>query len=638
MEILFNNKNIYKYFDDNLSKENNKIDSLEDFITNERRYQLISKRKKFIHNYRIKQRIKFILEKNNNNSKSIINNSDKFLTINEIVKEQDPISRIILLKQYIQNKPLIIDKIFLKNNLNILKSFFFDFKKILNDHNINNLNNKIIVYRYILYCCIYLLYEPELNPLISEFDYEFLSDLNNFFNYYLNIENNCIIKENIFKLHLYILILLNNLIRIHPDVELLKAIFDLKKIIFFIYNKYFYFTKNNDFDINNIKIENDNNNLINLNECGDISELFVLTFLKLIENCILSLYLNDNDKKELIDIIINLIYYNYSFEHIQLLIYSLETLVNANHGFLLLDNYKYNNFLLSALEQITISYNNNDTNNHNNLYLEKNKYIFELYLQQLLFYLSIDTNIIKSNINLNLYLKEKIIIFFKNYYYQFYKNITTNYKKEINKDELKLIVKITKIFNVYFDLINSLDIISITLEQKNNFKLVLSSNFSKRDNMELSLFEVLINLFSFFIGTDVKEYKKLCYLIINIFINIYPLKNIKYKNDIEYIKGTKLFLIEKCSLHIKIFPYLNYENDDYSFLIKDILELINGVLFFCQQFDNYEKEKMILKKIKKDICDYNILEEIEKIENNLVNTDIYCYSKQIIDNYFSDEK
>ena len=47
---------------------------------------------------------------------------------------------------------------------------------------------------------------------------------------------------------------------------------------------------------------------------------------------------------------------------------------------------------------------------------------------------------------------------------------------------------------------------------------------------------------------------------------------------------------------------------------------------------------MILKNIKKDICDYNILEEIEKIENNLVNTDIYCYSKQIIDNYFSDEK
>ena len=638
MELLFNNnKNIYNYFDYNLSKDDNRMDSLEDFITNERRDQLISKRKKFIHNYRIKQRLTFILEKNNNNSKTIINNCDKYLTINEIGKEPDPISRIILLKQYIQNKPFIIDQIFLKNNLNILKSFFSDFKKILNDYNINNLNNKIIVNRYILYCCIYLLYEPELNPLISEFDYEFLTDLNNFFNHYLNIDNNCIIKDDIFKLHLYILILLNNLIRIYPDIELLKVVFDIKNIIFLIYNKYFYFIKNNNIYNNNIKIEGENNNLINLNECDNISALFFLTFLKLIENCILSLYLNDTDKKELIDIILNLIYYNYSYNHIQLLIYSLETLVNVNHGYLLLDNYKYNDFLLSALEQIIIIFNNNDSNN-NNLYLEKNKYIFELYLQQLLFYLSIDNNNIKSNINLNLYLKEKIIIFFKNYYYKFYKDITTNYKKEINIYELKIIVKITKIFNVYFDLINSLDITSITLENKNNFKLILSSNFSIRDCKELSLFEILINIFCLFIGSDVKEYKKMCYLIINIFINIYPIKNIEYKKDIQYIKGTQLFLIEKCFLHIKIFPYLNYENDNYSFLIKDIIELINGVLFFCQQFDYYEKEKMILKKIKKDIYDYNILEEIEKIENNLVNTDIYCYSKQIIDNYFNDEK
>ena len=122
--------------------------------------------------------------------------------------------------------------------------------------------------------------EPELNPLINEFDYEFFSNINTFCFYYLNINNNDLIIEDIINLHSYIMLLLNNLIRIHPDVELLKAIFDLKKIIFFIYNKYFYFTKNNDFGTNNIKIENDNNNLINLNECGDISELFVLTFLK----------------------------------------------------------------------------------------------------------------------------------------------------------------------------------------------------------------------------------------------------------------------------------------------------------------------------------------------------------------------
>ena len=76
-------------------------------------------------------------------------------------------------------------------------------------------------------------------------------------------------------------------------------------------------------------------------------------------------------------------------------------------------------------------------------------------------------------------------------------------------------------------------------------------------------------------------------MIIIIFNNIYPLKNIDYKNDITYIKGIQIFLIENYSLHIKLFKFLNMEK--YSFIVENLLELINRILFFCEQIDIHEK-------------------------------------------------
>ena len=630
----YNDKIMHKYNNIDLIESNDNCeDSMEDLIMKERREQLISKRKKFIQTYRNKQRLSSLIEEKNNNDDNKINNINlNSITMEDIEKEPDPISRIILLKSFFQNNSSNFDIEFINNHLNLFKTLLSDFKKTLFDYSNPNINNRIIINKYILYNFIYILFEPESNPLITEFDFEFLSNLNTFSNFYFNIETIFNKKENIIMLHLNIILLLNNIIRIYPDVELIKATIDIKKIVFGIYNKYFYFLSNinNNNLANNINDNNDNN-YINLNEC-DNAELFVLAYLKLIENCIISLYLNDNDKKELIEIITKFIYYNFSFNEIKLLIYSLESLANTNHTYLLLDNDIYNNFLLYAIEQIIANNNNNIKNEE--FHLTKIKLFFELYLQQVLFCINYK-NIIKSNIDLNSFLKENIITFFKNYYIQFYYYLNSENKKNINTQKLKIIIKITKIFIFYFDLINETNISLISIEQFNNFKNILCTYFISKNNNGISLFDALINTFLYFIKLENKISQKICNLIINIFNSIYPSKDIDYKNNYSYIKNFQLFLLEKYSLHIQIFPFLNLEK--FPNLVLGMISLVNNILFFCEQLDNYEKENCYLGKIKKHLYDLNVFDEIENIESNFVNEDVNFFSHFIIEQYLNKE-
>ena len=630
----YNDKIMHKYNNIDLIESNDNCeDSMEDLIMKERREQLISKRKKFIQTYRNKQRLSSLIEEKNNNDDNKINNINlNSITMEDIEKEPDPISRIILLKSFFQNNSSNFDIEFINNHLNLFKTLLSDFKKTLFDYSNPNINNRIIINKYILYNFIYILFEPESNPLITEFDFEFLSNLNTFSNFYFNIETIFNKKENIIMLHLNIILLLNNIIRIYPDVELIKATIDIKKIVFGIYNKYFYFLSNinNNNLANNINDNNDNN-YINLNECNN-AELFVLAYLKLIENCIISLYLNDNDKKELIEIITKFIYYNFSFNEIKLLIYSLESLANTNHTYLLLDNDIYNNFLLYAIEQIIANNNNNIKNEE--FHLTKIKLFFELYLQQVLFCINYK-NIIKSNIDLNSFLKENIITFFKNYYIQFYYYLNSENKKNINTQKLKIIIKITKIFIFYFDLINETNISLISIEQFNNFKNILCTYFISKNNNCISLFDALINTFLYFIKLENKISQKICNLIINIFNSIYPSKDIDYKNNYSYIKNFQLFLLEKYSLHIQIFPFLNLEK--FPNLVLGMISLVNNILFFCEQLDNYEKENCYLGKIKKHLYDLNVFDEIENIESNFVNEDVNFFSHFIIEQYLNKE-
>ena len=630
----YNDRIKHKYNNIDLIESNDNCeDSMEDLIMKERREQLISKRKKFIQTYRNKQRLSSLIEEKNNNDDNKINNINlNSITMEDIEKDPDPISRIILLKSFFQNNSSNFDIEFINNHLNLFKTLLSDFKKTLFDYSNPNINNRIIINKYILYNFIYILFEPESNPLITEFDFEFLSNLNTFSNFYFNIETIFNKKENIIMLHLNIILLLNNIIRIYPDVELIKATIDIKKIVFGIYNKYFYFLSNinNNNLANNINDNNDNN-YINLNECNN-AELFVLAYLKLIENCIISLYLNDNDKKELIEIITKFIYYNFSFNEIKLLIYSLESLANTNHTYLLLDNDIYNNFLLYAIEQIIANNNNNIKNEE--FHLTKIKLFFELYLQQVLFCINYK-NIIKSNIDLNSFLKENIITFFKNYYIQFYYYLNSENKKNLNTQKLKIIIKITKIFIFYFDLINETNISLISIEQFNNFKNILCTYFISKNNNGISLFDALINTFLYFIKLENKISQKICNLIINIFNSIYPSKDIDYKNNYLYIKNFQLFLLEKYSLHIQIFPFLNLEK--FPNLVLGMISLVNNILFFCEQLDNYEKENCYLGKIKKHLYDLNVFDEIENIESNFVNEDVNFFSHFIIEQYLNKE-
>ena len=143
----YNDKIKHKYNNIDLIESNDNCeDSMEDLIMKERREQLISKRKKFIQTYRNKQRLSSLIEEKNNNDDNKINNINlNSITMEDIEKEPDPISRIILLKSFFQNNSSNFDIEFINNHLNLFKTLLSDFKKTLFDYSNPNINNRIII-------------------------------------------------------------------------------------------------------------------------------------------------------------------------------------------------------------------------------------------------------------------------------------------------------------------------------------------------------------------------------------------------------------------------------------------------------------------------------------------------------------
>ena len=461
---------------------------------------------------------------------------------------------------------------------------------------------------------------------MDEFNYDFLSNINTFCFHYLYNDNLINLGEKLDIFRTYILLLLNNLIRIHPDVESIKNFIDLRKCIILFYKKYFYFISKNQINDNNII-----NAYIDLNQ-NNKYEFFILTYLKLIENCILFLHLKNDEIKELIGIMLSLIYYYYINNDFKLLIYSLETLVNTKKVYLLLENKSYNNFLIEIINKIIFSFNYNDKNEQQ---LIKIKIFFKLYLEQLIYCLDFK-NVINPDINFILYLKEEIIIFFKKLYFQFNQILSTKKIQEININELKIIIKATKIFIAYFKIRNEKNFELITIEQMNHFQNILCSNFISKNNEGFSLYDILINIFTYLVESQEKYSLKICNLIIIIFNNIYSLVNLDYKNDFSYIKHFQLFLIENYSVPIKLFRYLNLKK--YGFLIENMIELVNKILFFCEQIDLNEKNsKSLFEKIKKELFDLNVFEEIENIECDIDVNDIKFLVQQIRNNFLIKE-
>jgi len=603
---------------------------------------LISKRKEFIQNYRKKQRLLTLIESNPKNN---INNTKDYkeISIESIKQDPDPISRIILLKNYIYSNQSAINIYFVNGNINIIREWFKDYKKYLFNYQNKNLSKQIVVNRAIIYNILSLLFEPETNPIMDEIDYEFLFNINNFSFYYFNLacsKDN--LSENIL-LYLYILFLLNNLIVIHPDVELIKATIDIKNIINLIFNKFFSFKENKNIlfyqksQIKNLSNESENDNNLKFN---NKYELFEFTFLKLIENCINYLHLNDNDIKELLSFLLSIIYYNYKNNKIKLLIYSLESLTRVKRSYLLLQNDYYNNFLLTTLSEF---FHNNSINNNNKyLLFIKNKLILELYLQRILIFLdSYNSDEKIMNKNIDLFLNEEIITLFKKYLYAFYNEVifNKNNKRGITIPEIKITVKIIKIFCLYFDLIsinndsnNNSNIIYLNIKNK-IAKFLCSIFILKNEEIPISLCEIILNIFTYFITLNEKNSKKICALVIDLFNNIYTSKNINlYKDDLYFMELQRILINDKINIHRVLLPYLNL--DKYPFLIENILEFVNKTLFFCEQYDNYQKSKTCLfEKINKEYIDLNVFEEIENIECNSINSNFKIISENILDNF-----
>jgi hypothetical protein len=340
---------------------------------------------------------------------------------------------------------------------------------------------------------------------------------------------------------------------------------------------------------------------------------------------------------ELLTFLLSLIYYNYKNNKIKLLIYSLESLTRVRRSYLLLQNDYYNNFLLSTLNEF---FHNSNINNNNVLFL-KNKLILELYLQRILLFLDSYNNDEKiMNKNIDLFLNEDIITLFEKYLYTFYGVIfNKNNKKEITIPEIKIIVKIIKIFCLYFDLIsvnndsnNNSNMIYLNIKNK-IAKFLCSILILKNGELPISLCDIILNIFTYFIKINEKNSKKICNLVIDLFNNIYTLKNINlYKDDYYFIELQRILINDKINIHRVLLPFLNF--DKYPFLIENMLEFVNKTLFFCEQYDISQKSKACLfEKINKEYIDLNVFEEIENIECNSINLNIKIISENILDNF-----
>ena len=561
------------------------------FMIKDHREKLISKRKEFIKNYRKKQRLLSQLESSKKKEKNNINMNK--ISIEYIKNLEDPVSRIIYLRNYFFSDNSIIDINFIKNNFIFLKDCFKNYNKYLFDYENKNISAQIKLNKYIIYSILLLLFEPESNPIINEIDFEFMSNINNFCFFYLKLNDN-IIKENI-TFYLYILFLLNNLVSIYPDEELMKACINFKSIIKLYIDIFFPFSKTN----------NNNDNIYEL----DLFDLLEFSFLKLMENCINKMNLYDRDLEELYENILSLIYYNFYNNEQKLLIYGLECLTRVNNSYeFLMENISYNKFLLTAVDEIIINFKNN-SNINNEFFLIKAKLILELYLRKLYYFLNDNNENEIITDNANLFLKEDFFLFFKNCLYYF--SSFEDQNKQINQYELKIIIKLLKIIDLIFKILVKNIYSKIDDKFIKSIEKIFCSYFINEINS--SLYNIIMNIFFYFVKSEDKSSNKICNLIIKIFNSIYPLKELNLTKSDSDLLQLQLNLIERINIHRKILIYLNLEN--YPFLSKNLLDLANKILVFTEQYDIHSNNKnCILDRIKKDLKELNVFYEIENIE------------------------
>ena len=252
-------------------------------------------------------------------------------------------------------------------------------------------------------------------------------------------------------------------------------------------------------------------------------------------------------------------------------------------------------------------------------------------------------------INIDLVFKEDLIIFFKNYLYYFYTNYIisnkNNNNKQITTTELKIIIKLIKIFCLYFNILYTNNNInnSIYSAIKNKIENILYSLFIINNKENASLYEILINIFLYFVNSEEHNSNKICKLIMDLFNYIFTQTTIELNNNSfndnlsdNHIFEIKKFLIESKNIHRTILPYLDEEN--YPFLLEEMLNFIKNILFFCEEWDKYENGKNnIFEKIRKDLIYLDVLNEIENIECDSEYSNLKSLAEFINNNFFSIE-
>ena len=146
----------------------------------------------------------------------------------------------------------------------------------------------------------------------------------------------------------------------------------------------------------------------------------------------------------------------------------------------------------------------------------------------------------------------------------------------------------------------------------------------------------------YFIDSEDHNCIKICKLIIDLFNYIFTQTTIELNNNNNdnqsnnHIFEIKKFLIESKNIHRTILPYLDEEN--YPFLLEQLLNFIQNILLFCEEWDKCENGKnRISDKIRKDLIDLDVLNEIENIECDSECSNLKSLAEFINNNFFSIE-
>ena len=552
-----------------------------------------------------------------------IENSD--ITFERISNDSDPVSVIFLIHNFLKNSNNNLDEIFKKKNEYELKKIFKIHIKYLKKPNFGaNKEKEITLYLTMISNLLNLLKEPEENILYDELDYDFFCNFAKFFWYF--IEN----KEKNILIYIYILLLLNLLVVLHPDPDIIKCTFNLEEIIKILYRDFLREKCLKNFFGNNVKTKSINNK--DVFAINDRYELFEIIFNVLIRNCCIYLELHDGHANNLVEYLVNMASFNLINNYYNVFLYELKSIVTVNRDrgyYLLFDNKLYNQFI-----KVTITNINTELDDNNLIRL---KLILQLYLGKLIIiYKKRKENCFEQ---IKIFIDKKILDNLRIIIYNFYYKYKIE-NAEITDDNLKIAIKIFKIYIELIKIIYALieiyydnTISSLANNEQITIKNIIFNHLFNDifcTNTNFKCYDILYEIFRIFVDKIGKYNNKICVFILNIFIKLFKLKKNNINGgeiELDLVKNKIRLISDPINIHMKLGKFLDCEK--YEFLEEDILKFIEGCLHFTLVSDP-SNQKNYLKKLKNDFKSSGVLgNEI----NDSTNEKMRTYAEYIIEQY-----